>query len=145
VELLPPKRHKSTPVGNARVAPVQNSGTEAKQRFVELLQGSLHQPTDYTTPDPVLMWTGLRDALHSSAVTAFEKKKSDKCDRFTANETTLALLIASKCAALTLYKTTPSIQNLEILCKSRLLVQKSCSEMCKRFLAGPLPGNTVSS
>jgi len=69
---------------------MQNSGAGAKRRFVELLQGSLHQPTDDTTADPVLMWTGLRDALHSSAVTSFEKKKSDKCDWFTANETTLA-------------------------------------------------------
>lgn len=69
-------------------------------------------------------WQHLRDAVHSTAISIFGKKKKMSADWFEANAKVKMPVIEAKRHVLAIYKTCPSQQNLQALWATRSKVQQ---------------------
>ena len=108
---------------------MQRAGTtnEISKAFADAMSKVPYSSTATET------WSFPREAIHTTAMSTFGKKKTKTCDLFDAKSAELTPVIEAKRAALTKYKQTPSKRTLKALRLARSKVQNAVSHCANEY------------
>ncbi|XP_076449088.1 uncharacterized protein LOC143285578 [Babylonia areolata] len=126
VKLHAKRLHHTRKEGRPRIDTSKTCDQRKVEEFARVLEDSLSGPPTANAQD---RWEYFRDAVYNAAMSTFGKKTSKSADWFEAHLEEMTPVIEAKRNALTVYKTNPSEQNLQVLHAARSKVQQ-CARKC---------------